>query len=204
MSGKLRMREPATIGQEKGRWSLSPQRFFATGTSGQQDSDENIHFAESGEARSQKWSPWGALESGFQVEYSREKGRAPGGKARPDADVRRLEGEPQRELDLARNIVLAGYSPKIAAAAAAAIRRTELRVVEPVEELSAELGAKPLVWTKLSVLEDGEVKVFHPVSAYVRLGTRIGAKAVSRAVRKYGRIKPFGQPCVQGAGGLVR
>jgi len=95
----------------------------------------------------------------------------PGGKARPDADVRRLESEPQRELDLARNIVLAGYSPKIFAAATAAIRRTELRAVEPVEELGAELGAKPILRTKLRVLEEGKVKVLHPVSAYVRLGT---------------------------------
>ena len=128
----------------------------------------------------------------------------PGGKARPGADVRRLESEPQRELDLARNIVLSGYPPKVFAAATAAIRRTELRVVEPVEELSAELDTKPFVWTKLRVLEEGKVKVFHPVGAYVRLGTRVVPVAVIGAVREYGSIKPFGQPCVQRAGGLVR
>ena len=120
------------------------------------------------------------------------------------ADVRRLEGEPQRELDLARNIVLAGYSTEVGATATAAIWRTELRVVEPVEELSAELDTKPFVWTKLGVLEEGKVKVLHPVSAYVRLGTRIGAVAVIRAVCKYGRVEPVGEPLVKRTGGLVR
>jgi hypothetical protein len=43
---------------------------------------------------------------------NREESRAPGGKARPDTDVRRLESEPQRELDFARKIVLAGYLTK--------------------------------------------------------------------------------------------
>ena len=151
-----------------------------------------------------KCSPWGALESGFQVKYTGEESRAPGGKARPRTPTLGLEGEPQRELDLARNIVLAGYSPKIFAAATAAIRRTELRAVEPVEELSAELDTKPFVWTKLRVLEEGKVKVLHPVSAYVRLGTRVVPVAVIGAVREYGRIEPFGQPCVPRAGGLVR
>jgi len=123
--------------------------------------------------------------------------------ARPGADVSKLEGEPQRELDLARDIVLSGYTPKIITAATAAVRRTELWVVEPVEELCAELGAEPLVWTKLRVLEDGKVKVLHPVTAYVGLGTRIGAVAVIVAVREYASIEPAGQPCVQGAGGLL-
>src|SRR2546430_2030884 len=134
----------------------------------------------------------------------RESVVRPGGKARPDTDVRRLESEPQRDLDLARKIVLSGYSPKIFAAATAAIRRTELRVVEPVEELCAELDAKPFVWTKLRVLEEGKVKVFHPVSAYVRLGTRVVAVAVIGAVREYGRIKPVSEPLIQRTGGLVR
>ena len=124
--------------------------------------------------------------------------------ARPGADVRRLEGEPQRELDLARNIVLAGYSPKIFAAATAAIRRTELRAVEPVEELSAELDTKPFVWTKLGVLEEGKVNVLHPVSAYVRLGTRIGTITVVRAGNKYGSVVPLGQFLVFGTGSQVR
>lgn len=116
----------------------------------------------------------------------------PGGKARPGTDVRVLEGEPQRELYLARDVVLPGYSPKIIAAAAAAVWRTELRVVEPVKELCAELGAKPLVWTKLRVLEDGEVNVLHSVAAYVGLGTRTVAVAVIAAVREYASIEPVG------------
>lgn len=89
----------------------------------------------------------------------------PGGKTRPDANVRRLEGEPQRELDNAWKVVLAGYLTERGATATAAIGRAELRVVEPVEELCAELGAKPFVRTKLRVLEDGKVKVLYAVTA---------------------------------------
>ena len=127
----------------------------------------------------------------------------PGGKARPDADVSKLEGESHRELDLAREVVLPGYSPKIAATEAA-IWRTELWVVEPVEELCAELGAEPLVWTKFRVLKDGKVKILHPVSAYVGLCTRIGAIAVIVGMREHGSVEPIGQSRVQRAGVLVR
>ena len=52
-----------------------------------------------------------------------------------------LEGYPQRKLNQAWKIVLARYLAKGGATATAAIRRIELRVVEPVEELCAELGA---------------------------------------------------------------
>ena len=124
---------------------------------------------------------------------TRKESRAPGGKARPDADVNKLEAEPQRELDMAWKIVLAGYSTKTYYRNAA-IRRTELRVVEPVEELGAELDAEPFLRTKFRVLKDGKVKVLHTVSAYVRLGTRIGAIAAIVRMRKHGSVKPVGQP----------
>src|SRR5258708_4354769 len=101
-------------------------------------------------------------------------------------------------------IVLAAYLAKRGTTATAAIGRTKLRVVEPVEELCAELGAQPLIRTKLGVFEDGEVKVLHPVSAYVRLGTRIGAVAVIVGMREHGSVKPVSQPLIQRAGSLLR
>ena len=77
-------------------------------------------------------------------------------------------------------------------------------MVEPVEEFRTELGAELLVWTKLRILEDGKVKVLHPVTAYVRLGTRIGAVAVIVGMREHGCVKPMGEPLVQRTGGQLR
>src|ERR1700694_2067110 len=115
-----------------------------------------------------------------------------------------LEGYPQRKLNQAWQVVLAGYLTKRGTTATTAIGRTELRVVEPVEELCAELGTESLIRTKLRILEDGEVKVLHSVSAYVRFGTRIGTVAVIVGMREHGSIKPVGQPLIQSAGSLLR
>src|SRR5258708_13438057 len=99
---------------------------------------------------------------------------------------------------------MGAYLAKRGITATAAIGRTKLRVVEPVEELCAELGAQPLIRTKLGVFEDGEVKVLHPVSAYVQLGTRIGAVAVMVGMREHGSVKPVGQPLIQSAVSRLR
>src|SRR5882762_7768451 len=128
MSGNLRIQGLASRGREE-EGPLSYRHFRTNQALVQDDWHGNIHVGQAAEAMSLKCSPWGALESGFQVKYTGEESRAPGGKARPRTPTLGLEGEPQRELDLARNIVLAGYSPKIFAAATAAIRRTELRAV---------------------------------------------------------------------------
>ena len=112
------------------------------------------------------------------------------------------ECHPQSELHDAREIILSRYLPKVSAAATAAVGRIKLRVIEAVEELCAELGAEPLTWTKLSVLEHRKVEILGPVVPYVRLRTRIVAVAViCRAPRReYGRVKPVCQPLVQRAG----
>src|SRR5215475_2884606 len=77
-------------------------------------------------------------------------------------------------------------------------------MIKSVEELSPELNPHPLVRTKLGVLEDSEVKVLYPVSAYVRLSTRIGAVAVIVGMREHGCVEPVGQLVVQRTGGPMR
>src|SRR5215471_3204994 len=77
-------------------------------------------------------------------------------------------------------------------------------MIESVEELSAELKAHSLVRTKLGVLEDGEVKVLYPVSAYVRLSTRISAVAVIVGMREHGCVEPMCELIVQRTRGPMR
>src|ERR1700730_1556165 len=115
-----------------------------------------------------------------------------------------LEGYPQRKLNQAWKIVLARYPPKARTSAAAGIRRIELRVIEAVEKLCPELGTESLIRTKLRILEDGEVKVFYSVSAYVRLGTRIVAVAVIGTFDEHRSVKPMSQPLVQRTGSQRR
>ena len=69
-----------------------------------------------------------------------------------------------------RQIVLTSDSAKVRCTTATGIRRIELGMIEPVEELGPELGAKPFVRTKFSVLEEGKIEVLYSVAAYVRMG----------------------------------
>src|ERR1700676_2639432 len=117
----------------------------------------------------------------------------PGGqRARPG--TARLEGHPQAKLDQARKIVLASYLTKVGTSATTGIRRTELGVIESIEEFPPEFDPIPVVNAKLGVLEEGEVKVPRSVIPYVRLRSRIVAVVVhpGRPVGEYGSIKPMG------------
>src|SRR6201987_377983 len=123
---------------------------------------------------------------------------------RPNARAESLEGKPQRELDEAWKIVLTRDSAKVRATAASGIGRIELRMIESVRELRAELDTVPFVLTKLGVLEDGEVKVPDAVGANVGFGARIVAVAVIRARCEYRRIKPVGEPIIERTGSVMR
>ena len=118
----------------------------------------------------------------------------------------RLEGRSQAKLDQAWKIVLASYLTKVGTGTTASIRRSELRVIESIEELPPELEPISVVRTKLSVLEDGEVKVPRSVISDVWLGPRIVAVVVhpGRPVGEYGSIKPMGQPRLQRTGSQRR
>src|SRR5438270_12273841 len=95
-----------------------------------------------------------------------------------NADLHQLEGHPQGELHDSWKIILAGHWPEASATATTRIGRIKLHTIEKVEELSPELDADPFLGTKLSVLEDRKVKIFHSVVPYIRLGARIVAVAV--------------------------
>src|SRR5215472_4281147 len=119
-----------------------------------------------------------------------------------------LKCEPQRELNEAREVILASDLAKRGAAAAARIGRIELRLVESVEELRPELAAKPFVRTKFGVLEEGKIEVLHAVAPNVRFRARIAERTadgeVGRvAICEYGRVEPVGQPSVQRARGQM-
>src|SRR5580765_3946790 len=94
----------------------------------------------------------------------------------PRCTSRGLERKPQRELDEAWKVILTSDLAKGSAAAAAAIGWIELRVVESVEELCAELHAVSLIRTKFRVFEDCQVKVLHTVGAYVRFSARVAER----------------------------
>lgn len=117
-----------------------------------------------------------------------------------------LESESQGELHDSWKIICAGNLPKTRATTTIRIRRIELYTIEQVEELCAELKAKPFVRTEFRVLEGCKVKIFHSVIPYVWLSPRIITVVVHVRItgREYGRIKPMGQPLVQRAGGQMR
>lgn len=146
----------------------------------------------------------GAFRQGAESEENRASERD----YRSDARAEGLETKPQRKLDEAWQIVLTGDLAKGSATAAPGIGRIELRTIESVEELRAELNAVPFVLTKLGVLKYGEVKVLYAVGAYVRFCSRVaertsGSEVGRVAVREYGSVEPMGQPIVQRTGGQM-
>ena len=70
--------------------------------------------------------------------YQRREWRARAGEGPPGAHSR-LEGHPQAKLDQAWKIVLAGYLTKAGTGTTTGIRRSELRVIESIEEFRPEL-----------------------------------------------------------------
>jgi len=157
------MREPATIGQENEDGRFRPNLF----TPGTQQACKIRSEVRNQGSSARRWidniPPWSAWKLASKPNIPEKESRAPGrARPAPDADVRRLEGEPQRELDNAWKIVLAGYLTKRCATATAAIRRTKLRVVEPVEELGAELDASLCSGPNFVFLKTAKSKFFIP------------------------------------------
>ncbi len=114
------------------------------------------------------------------------------------------ESHPYSKLDYSWKIILRRYLAKLSAAATAAVGRAELMPIEAVEKLGAELGAYPLIWAELSVLEQAEVEVLHTVGTNVRLCARIVAVAEIGRSYEFGRVEPVGQLLIQTAGGQRR
>jgi len=131
------------------------------------------------------------------------------GMARPDARGGWLERKPQGKLDEAWKIVLTSDPAKVRSTTTTGIGGIELRMVESVEELRAELDPHPFVATEPGVFEDREVKVPHAVVADVRFGAGIaqgtGGREVGRvAFREYGSVEPVRQSVVQRTGRQMR
>src|SRR6266404_1621961 len=72
-----------------------------------------------------------------------------------------------------------GYHAKVCRTNAG-IGRRELRAVEEVKELGAELESQPVVGTKLGSLEQGKVKVVHARAAEICVGAGLIAESEVR------------------------
>ena len=103
-----------------------------------------------------------------------------GGRTAPTARPRtlRLEGRSQAKLDQAWKIVLASYLTKVGTGTTASIRRSELRVIESIEELPPELRPEALIdW---NAFECGEVE---PMVAWPDRRSRTSAQNSETSLR---------------------
>ena len=83
------------------------------------------------------------------------------------------------------------------------IGRAKLRMVEEVEELSAELQAHPFVRTEGCSFEYGEIEIDDTLLAQAGIHARLVAKDKSIGLRETGSVEPFIQPGFGTAGDVL-
>lgn len=117
----------------------------------------------------------------------------------PGHNVSESECYAPGKLHHAWQIVLAGHLAYVGAPAG---RRTKLRSVEQVEELTSEFKAESAIRAELGVLESGEVEVLLSVGTYVWLSTRIRtiAKVIWVAGGEHRSVVPLAQFRIFGTG----
>jgi hypothetical protein len=99
-----------------------------------------------------------------------------------------LEVELQAKLNQARQIHRVGHHAKVSAAEGS-IRRSELRMVEEVEEFRAEFNIEPL--GDRSLLEYGEVEIDDAFLSQSGIDTRFITEAVCRSISEATRVEPL-------------